>query len=91
MQRELEEIVVRMMKEFTNFYLLRSALLTGLLKIFLIYLSRKFSNLSHDPAISDRDVQCGHRTLQQVFQKKFGHELLKLQKGDEAVPLKITL
>lgn len=41
MQRELDDIGVRMLKEYRNYFLLRSEILKVLLKIFMIYLTRK--------------------------------------------------
>ncbi|MDO1449707.1 helix-turn-helix domain-containing protein [Rhodocytophaga aerolata] len=40
-QYELEDILMKMLKELTNFFMLRTEILKGLLKVFLIYLSRK--------------------------------------------------
>jgi AraC family transcriptional activator of pobA len=39
---EMEETVAKMMKEYSNFFLLRAEILRGFLKIFLIYLTRQF-------------------------------------------------
>jgi AraC family transcriptional activator of pobA len=39
---ELEDTVAKMLKEFSNFFLLRAEILRGYLKIFLIYLTRQF-------------------------------------------------
>jgi len=41
MQAEMEEIVLKMMKESSNYFRLKSEILMGLLKIFIIYFSRK--------------------------------------------------
>lgn len=42
MQEELEDVSQKMKKEYENFFLLRSEILRGYLKIFLIYLTRQF-------------------------------------------------
>jgi len=42
MKQEMEEMAGKMMKEYANFFLLRSEILRGYLKIFLIYLTRQF-------------------------------------------------
>lgn len=42
MQAEMEDTAARMIKEFSNFFLLRAEILRGYLKIFLIYLTRQF-------------------------------------------------
>jgi AraC family transcriptional activator of pobA len=39
---EMEDMAAKMMKEYANFFLLRSEILRGYLKIFLIYLTRQF-------------------------------------------------
>ncbi len=49
-ETDMEEAVAKMMREFSNYYLLRSEILKGFLQIFLIYLSRNFE--SHPAAIS---------------------------------------
>jgi AraC-like DNA-binding protein len=42
MRVELEDIVQKLLREYDNFFLLRSEILRGYLKIFLIYLTRQF-------------------------------------------------
>ena len=42
MREEMEDMAVKMMKEYANFFLLRAEILRGYLKIFLIYLTRQF-------------------------------------------------
>lgn len=44
LEDELEELLLKMKKEFDNYFLLRGEILRGLLKIFLIYLSRESEN-----------------------------------------------
>jgi AraC-like DNA-binding protein/mannose-6-phosphate isomerase-like protein (cupin superfamily) len=39
---EMEDLAVKMLKEFDNFFLLRSEILRGLLNIFMIYLTRQY-------------------------------------------------
>lgn len=41
---EMEELMLKMKREFDNYYLLRGEILRGLVKIFLIYLSRESDN-----------------------------------------------
>jgi AraC family transcriptional activator of pobA len=41
MQRELEDILQKMQREFANYFLLRSEILSGLLNILMIHFSRK--------------------------------------------------
>lgn len=42
-QNEVEEILIKMRKEFTNYFSFRLEILKGLFKIFLLYTSRKFT------------------------------------------------
>lgn len=45
-QDQLDQVVQNLVREFSNFFLLRSELLRSYLKIFLLYLSRQFQRLS---------------------------------------------
>jgi AraC-like DNA-binding protein len=47
---EMEDLVVKMQKEFDNFFLLRSEILRGLLNIFMIYLTRQYRPAAAPPA-----------------------------------------
>lgn len=49
---EMEDMVARMMKEFSNYFLLRSEILRGFLKIFLVYLTRQVDKVEHSEAPS---------------------------------------
>ena len=42
-RRELEDTALKMLKEFDNYFLLRSEILRGFLNIFLIYLTRQYA------------------------------------------------
>jgi AraC family transcriptional activator of pobA len=42
MKEPMEDMALKMMKEYANFFLLRSEILKGFLKIFLIYLTRQY-------------------------------------------------
>lgn len=46
MKVEMEDMAEKMVKEYANFFLLRSEILKGYLKIFLIYLTRQFERSS---------------------------------------------
>ena len=52
MQQEMEDMAGRMMKEYANFFLLRSEILRGYLKIFLIYLTRQFERTNQSESQS---------------------------------------
>lgn len=57
MQQELEEILIKMRKEFIHYCSLRSEILKGLFKIFLLYLSRKFVVTEYTSAFTrDKDL-----------------------------------
>jgi AraC family transcriptional activator of pobA len=42
MKTEMEDLLHKMVREYANFFLMRSEILKGLLKIFLIYLTRQY-------------------------------------------------
>lgn len=48
MQHEMEAVIQKMKREFANYYLLRSEILSGLLNILIIYLSRKLHTHSSE-------------------------------------------
>lgn len=50
MQNEIENIGQKMKKEFSNYYLLRSEILSGLLNILMIHFSRKFLTCNDEMA-----------------------------------------
>ena len=54
MIEEIEDILVRMKKEYDNYFTLRSEVLRGLMRIFIIYLSRRF-DIGNMGDISQRD------------------------------------
>ncbi len=49
---EMDDMAGRMMKEFSNYFLLRSEILRGFLKIFLVYLTRQVDKVEHTEAPS---------------------------------------
>jgi|GEM_PF-173220 len=55
MKYELEDILVKMIKEMGNYFFLRTEILQGLLKIFMIYLSRGF-DLKREDCTVDKDT-----------------------------------
>lgn len=61
MQQEMEEIIEKMIREYDNFFLLRSEILKGFLKIFLIYLTRQF----------DKPAQYQNRTKNTELTNRF--------------------
>lgn len=59
---EMEDAVRRMLKEYANFFLLRSEILRGYLKIFLIYLTRQFEKAGQQQAQS-RNIELMRKFL----------------------------
>jgi AraC-like DNA-binding protein len=49
MQEEMKDMAEKMMKEYGNYFLLRSEVLRGFLKIFLIYLTRQYHRAPSTP------------------------------------------
>jgi AraC-like DNA-binding protein len=66
---ELEEILARMKKEFTNYFLLRTEILMGFFKILMIYLSRKTAVTEQQSACS-RDASTA-KTFFSLLKKHF--------------------
>jgi AraC family transcriptional regulator, transcriptional activator of pobA len=60
MQGELTELVFKMQKEFANYYLLRSEILSGFLNILMIHYSRKLQSAVPDPVYT-REVELVRR------------------------------
>jgi AraC-like DNA-binding protein len=52
MHGEMEDMANKMMKEYANFFLLRSEILRGYLRILLIYLTRQFDNPAEEESHS---------------------------------------
>lgn len=64
MREEMQGLLHNMEKELRNFYLLRSEVLSGLLNLFVIYLSRKMDNGSGEhPDSKDADLVRKFRLL----------------------------
>lgn len=83
MHEEMEDMAEKMMKEFANYYLLRSEILRGYLKIFLIYLTRQFER----PAENDgqtRNIDLSRRFLSLV-ERNFGSKHMVAEYADELV------
>lgn len=68
-QYEMEEIILKMMKECENYFFLRSEILKGLLKIFLIYISRKYDSKGNGNVV-DKDVEVVRKFIA-LFKKDF--------------------
>ncbi|SFD75905.1 transcriptional regulator, AraC family [Chitinophaga sp. CF118] len=75
MKTEMEDLLLKMMKEYDNFFLLRSEILKGLLKIFLIYLTRQYEPRMADIA-SPRRVELVNRFFAIVEKKYMEHKMV---------------
>lgn len=80
---EMEDAVKRMMKEYANFFLLRSEILRGFLKIFLIYLTRQFEKTNQQPAQS-RNIDLMRRFLSSL-EKNYTTKRMVTDYADELV------
>jgi AraC family transcriptional regulator, transcriptional activator of pobA len=80
---EMEDAVKRMMKEFANFYILRSEILRGFLKIFLIYLTRQFEKTAQQPAQS-KNIDLMRRFLA-LLEKNYTTKRMVTDYADELV------
>src|SRR6218665_208244 len=80
---EMEDAVKRMMKEYANFFLLRSEILRGFLKIFLIYLTRQFEKTNQQPAQS-KNIDLMRRFLS-LLEKNYITKRMVTHYADELV------
>ncbi|RYY62817.1 MAG: helix-turn-helix domain-containing protein [Chitinophagaceae bacterium] len=72
MQQELLDVVNNLRKEYSNFFLLRSEILRGYLKIFLVYLSRRV-DVTATTAPPSRHTEL-LRTFSELLEKNFKTE-----------------
>ncbi|WP_315820352.1 helix-turn-helix transcriptional regulator [Paraflavitalea speifideaquila] len=68
MDDDMGGIVAKMMKEYANFFLLRSEILRGFLKIFLIYLTRQFEGVDQQ-AQQPRNIELAKKFLSLLEQQ----------------------
>lgn len=80
---EMEDAVGRMLKEYANFFLLRSEILRGFLKIFLIYLTRQFEKANQQPAQS-RNIELMRKFLS-LLEKNYTQKRMVTDYADELV------
>lgn len=85
MQVEIKQIIGALQKEYTNYFLLRSELLSGLLNVLLIHLSRKLQGTNCDYNLS-KDNDLVHQ-FKRLLKKNF---LSKKQVVDYADELCVT-
>lgn len=85
MQMEITAIVKRMQKEYFNYYLLRAEILSGLLNILIIHLSRRLQAPVAEPVLSkDNELV---RNFKRLLKK---HIINKKQVADYAGELYVT-
>lgn len=80
---EMEDAVRRMLKEYANFFLLRSEILRGYLKIFLIYLTRQFEKTNQQPAQS-RNIELMRKFLS-LIEKNYAQKRMVTDYAEELV------
>lgn len=80
---EMEDAIGRMLKEYANFFLLRSEILRGFLKIFLIYLTRQFEKANQQPAQS-RNIELMRKFLS-LLEKNYTQKRMVTDYADELV------
>lgn len=85
MRAEIKQIVYALQKEYTNYFLLRAELLSGLLNILLIHLSRQLKLTSQD-SILGKDNELVHQ-FKRLLKKNF---ISKKQVADYASELCVT-
>jgi AraC family transcriptional activator of pobA len=82
---ELEELQQKMLREYENFFLLRSEILRGYLKIFLIYLTRQYESTKKEPAHS-RNIEL----VKNFFSSLEKHFITKKMVADYASEFAVT-
>ncbi|MGN6291530.1 MAG: AraC family transcriptional regulator [Chitinophagaceae bacterium] len=82
-KEEMEDAVRRMLKEYANFFLLRSEILRGYLKIFLIYLTRQFEKTNQQPAQS-RNIELMRKFLS-LLEKNYAQKRMVADYAEELV------
>jgi YesN/AraC family two-component response regulator len=83
MQQEMDDMATKMVKEFANFYLLRSEILKGYLKIFLIYLTRQFERPDKEEGQS-KNMELTRKFLD-LIEKHFVEKRMVADYADELV------
>lgn len=83
MRVEMEDMAAKMMKEYGNFFLLRSEILKGYLKIFLIYLTRQFESTNQSETHS-KNIDLVKRFLS-LIEKNFTTRRMVTDYADELV------
>jgi AraC-like DNA-binding protein len=81
MAEEMGDIVDKLMKEYSNFFLLRAEILRGFLKIFLIYLTRQFEGADQH-AQQPKNIELVKRFLS-LLEKQYSTKKMVSDYADE--------
>jgi len=81
MADDMGGVVEKMMKEYANFFLLRSEILRGFLKIFLIYLTRQFEGADPNPQ-QPRNIELAKKFLS-LLEKQFATKKMVADYADQ--------
>jgi AraC-like DNA-binding protein/mannose-6-phosphate isomerase-like protein (cupin superfamily) len=77
MQKEMLDMLQKMLKEYDNFFLLRSEILRGLLKIFLIYLTRQYEPSTAN-VVKPKTIDLVNKFFDIVEKKYMTHKLVSV-------------
>jgi AraC-like DNA-binding protein len=77
MKKEMLDMLQKMLKEYDNFFLLRSEILRGLLKIFLIYLTRQYEP-STTNVVKPKTIDLVNKFFDIVEKKYMTHKLVSV-------------
>jgi len=81
MSNDLGDVVGKLMKEYSNFFLLRAEILRGFLKIFLIYLTREFEGVDQH-AWQPRNIELVKKFLA-LLEKEYATKKMVSDYADE--------
>lgn len=84
MKNEIEDLLNKMIREYDNFFLMRSEILRGLLKVFLIYLTREYEP-SHEDLESPRRVELVNKFFSILEIKYMQHKMVAEYAGELSV------
>ncbi|KIC94628.1 helix-turn-helix domain-containing protein [Flavihumibacter solisilvae] len=81
---EMDDIAAKMIKEYSNYFLLRSQILRGYMKIFLIFLTRQFE-LANEEESQSKNITLVKRFLSSVEKHYISKRMVTDYAGDLAV------
>lgn len=80
---DLEDMAAKMVKEYSNYFLLRSEILRGFLKIFLVYLTRQFENHTQTEQLPKNTETA--RKFFSLLERSFSEKRMVAEYADELV------